>query len=128
MLRNELSQLQVCRLRQLGKRGQVWAEARAAKGTSWAGRDRRHGVGSSLRPCLPPRPQVDPSKKGALIGSGGRTIKQLMEASGATSINIEDDGQVCGDWSQREHQWSGGTRKAREAGGMRQGPCCETWS
>lgn len=40
------------------------------------------------------RTRVDPSKKGALIGSGGRTIKQLMEASGATSINIEDDGQV----------------------------------
>ncbi|KXZ45459.1 hypothetical protein GPECTOR_54g200 [Gonium pectorale] len=40
------------------------------------------------------RIQIDPSKKGMVIGSGGRTIKQLLEATGATAINIDEEGRV----------------------------------
>ncbi len=36
----------------------------------------------------------DPSKRGNVIGGGGRTIKGVMEATGATNISIDDFGAV----------------------------------
>ncbi len=41
--------------------------------------------------------KVDPAKIGAIIGSGGKTIKQITEETGVT-IDIEDDGlvMICG--------------------------------
>lgn len=38
--------------------------------------------------------QIDPSKRGTVIGSGGRTVKAILEASGASSVDISDDGSV----------------------------------
>ncbi len=37
--------------------------------------------------------KIDPDKIGAVIGSGGKMIKQIIETSGA-EINIEDDGTI----------------------------------
>ena len=37
--------------------------------------------------------KIDPDKIGAVIGSGGKMIKQIIEVSGA-EINIEDDGTI----------------------------------
>lgn len=37
--------------------------------------------------------QIDPSKIGALIGPGGKTIRSIIEETGAT-IDVEDDGRV----------------------------------
>ena len=41
--------------------------------------------------------KVDPTKIGAIIGSGGKTINKIIEETGV-SINIEDDGlvMICG--------------------------------
>ena len=36
----------------------------------------------------------DPSKRGTVIGGGGRTIKAVMEAAGADNISIDDSGVV----------------------------------
>ncbi|CAI7811750.1 unnamed protein product [Closterium sp. NIES-53] len=38
--------------------------------------------------------QVDPEKVNLIIGSGGKTIKSIIEESGVDSINIEDGGQL----------------------------------
>lgn len=38
--------------------------------------------------------QVDPQKVGMIIGSGGRTIKAITQASGVDSINLDDSGRV----------------------------------
>jgi len=38
--------------------------------------------------------QVDPSKIGGIIGPGGKTIKKIIEETGVSSIDIEDDGKV----------------------------------
>ncbi|CAI5469847.1 unnamed protein product [Closterium sp. Yama58-4] len=38
--------------------------------------------------------QVDPEKVNLIIGSGGKTIKSIIEDSGVDSINIEDGGQL----------------------------------
>ena len=38
--------------------------------------------------------EVPVSKIGEVIGPGGKTIKKIMEQTGATSIDINDDGQV----------------------------------
>ncbi|GJP53314.1 hypothetical protein CLOM_g12467 [Closterium sp. NIES-68] len=38
--------------------------------------------------------QVDPEKVNLVIGSGGKTIKSIIEESGVDSINIEDGGQL----------------------------------
>jgi polyribonucleotide nucleotidyltransferase len=38
--------------------------------------------------------QVDTDKIGAIIGSGGKTIREIIEKTGATSIDIEPDGLV----------------------------------
>jgi polyribonucleotide nucleotidyltransferase len=37
---------------------------------------------------------IDPSKIGAVIGPGGKTIRKIVEESGAR-IDVEDDGTVC---------------------------------
>ena len=37
--------------------------------------------------------QIDPSKIGAVIGSGGKTIRSIQEETGV-KIDIEDDGTV----------------------------------
>jgi polyribonucleotide nucleotidyltransferase len=37
--------------------------------------------------------KIDPEKIGALIGPGGKTIRSIIEATGAT-IDVEDDGRV----------------------------------
>ncbi len=42
---------------------------------------------------LPPS-QIDPSKKGQVIGSGGRIINQIKEVAGASGIDIDEDGNV----------------------------------
>ncbi|KAG2500423.1 hypothetical protein HYH03_001992 [Edaphochlamys debaryana] len=54
------------------------------------------GPRGELSPYAPRllRMQIDPSKKGAVIGAGGKVIKQLLEASGASAIDIDDDGKV----------------------------------
>ena len=36
--------------------------------------------------------QVDPAKKGLVIGPGGKTIRQICEASGATNLTISEAG------------------------------------
>lgn len=38
--------------------------------------------------------QIDPEKIGEVIGPGGKMIKRIIEESGVTSIDIEDDGKV----------------------------------
>jgi polyribonucleotide nucleotidyltransferase len=38
--------------------------------------------------------QIDPAKKGAVIGPGGRIINQIKEQSTATVIDIDEDGNV----------------------------------
>ncbi|EFJ41423.1 hypothetical protein VOLCADRAFT_107702 [Volvox carteri f. nagariensis] len=38
--------------------------------------------------------EVDPAKIGAIIGTGGRTIKQLKEVTGVTAIELDEDGRV----------------------------------
>lgn len=40
---------------------------------------------------------MDPLKKANLVGVGGRTLKQIMELSGALDINVDDDGmlEIC---------------------------------
>ncbi|GLI65046.1 hypothetical protein VaNZ11_008469, partial [Volvox africanus] len=50
--------------------------------------------------CLSPytprmlRATVDPTKIGIVVGSGGRTIKQLKEVTGVTAINLDEEGRV----------------------------------
>ncbi|GIL59632.1 hypothetical protein Vafri_14366, partial [Volvox africanus] len=50
--------------------------------------------------CLSPytprmlRTTVDPTKIGIVVGSGGRTIKQLKEVTGVTAINLDEEGRV----------------------------------
>ena len=39
---------------------------------------------------------MDPEKKGAIVGPGGKFIRQILELSGASSIVIDDKGQVRG--------------------------------
>ncbi|GFR41812.1 hypothetical protein Agub_g2582 [Astrephomene gubernaculifera] len=68
---------------------------------------RRHILSRMLASCQPApagqlsqhaprvvRMKIDPSKVGAVIGSGGRTIKQLRESTGALEINLDDEGTV----------------------------------
>lgn len=38
--------------------------------------------------------QIDPSKIGEVIGPGGKMIKRIIEETGVSSIDIEDDGKV----------------------------------
>ncbi len=38
---------------------------------------------------------INPDMIGALIGSGGETINGIIENTGVTAIDIEDDGRVC---------------------------------
>ncbi len=38
--------------------------------------------------------QIDPSKIGEVIGPGGKMIKKIIEETGVSSIDIEDDGKV----------------------------------
>lgn len=38
--------------------------------------------------------QIDPSQIGLVIGSGGKTVKQIQETHGVDDISIEDDGSV----------------------------------
>ncbi|MDP2653949.1 MAG: polyribonucleotide nucleotidyltransferase [Candidatus Omnitrophota bacterium] len=38
--------------------------------------------------------QISPEKIGEVIGSGGKTIKKIIEETGVASIDIEDDGTV----------------------------------
>ena len=38
--------------------------------------------------------KIDPSQIGMVIGSGGKTINGIIEATGCLSIDIDDDGQV----------------------------------
>jgi polyribonucleotide nucleotidyltransferase len=74
------------------------------------GREALNQILEVLKSAIPaPRPElspyaprlisfrVDPNKIGAIIGSGGKTIKQITEETGV-SIDIEDDGLVtiCG--------------------------------
>lgn len=55
---------------------------------------------ATSRPHISPRaPQIvvltiPPSKIGAVIGSGGKTINKLKEETGVAEITIEDDGTV----------------------------------
>ena len=37
---------------------------------------------------------VDPSLIGAIIGPGGKMINEIIDTTGVTSIDIEDDGMV----------------------------------
>ena len=38
--------------------------------------------------------QIDPNKVGKVIGSGGATIKSIIEETGVTNIDIGDDGLI----------------------------------
>ena len=49
-----------------------------------------------LRPWRPARLQIDPAKRGSVVGQGGKTIKEVLASSGATNINIDDEGGVSG--------------------------------
>lgn len=51
---------------------------------------------ASLPPSLPKmiKTRVEPNKVGKVIGSGGSTIKSIIEETGVTNIGIEDDGTV----------------------------------
>ena len=39
--------------------------------------------------------KIDPEKIGLVIGQGGKTINEIIEVTGATSIDIDDDGLVA---------------------------------
>ena len=39
--------------------------------------------------------QIDPSQIGAVIGPGGKVINGIIEATGVTAIDIDDNGLVC---------------------------------
>ncbi|PNW83947.1 hypothetical protein CHLRE_04g214501v5 [Chlamydomonas reinhardtii] len=77
-----------------------------AKALQQAKAGRRH-ILDQMAKCAPPpantlsahaprmmRLQIDPDKKGAVIGSGGRVIKQIRDVSGATAIDIDESGMV----------------------------------
>ncbi|MCL6430175.1 MAG: S1 RNA-binding domain-containing protein, partial [Anaerolineae bacterium] len=67
---------------------------------------RLHIIEKMLECIKEPRPQlspyapritmihIDPSKIGTVIGPGGKTIRKIVEESGAR-IDVEDDGTVC---------------------------------
>jgi polyribonucleotide nucleotidyltransferase len=61
--------------------------------------DAMNGVIDQARPELSPyaprivKLRIDPEKIGAVIGPGGKTIRSIIEASGA-EIDVEDDGSV----------------------------------
>ena len=38
--------------------------------------------------------QIDPDKINGVIGSGGKTVRSIIEYSGVDSIDLEDDGSV----------------------------------
>jgi polyribonucleotide nucleotidyltransferase len=38
--------------------------------------------------------QIDPSKKGMVIGSGGRTINSIKETAGCSVIDIDEEGNI----------------------------------
>ena len=38
--------------------------------------------------------QIDPDKVNGVIGSGGKTVRSIIEYSGVDSIDLEDDGSV----------------------------------
>jgi polyribonucleotide nucleotidyltransferase len=62
--------------------------------------DKMHAVISGPRPEISdyaPRivsTQISPEKIGEVIGPGGKVIKKIIEETGVTSIDIEDDGRV----------------------------------
>lgn len=62
--------------------------------------DKMHAVISGPRPDISdyaPRivsTQISPEKIGEVIGPGGKVIKKIIEETGVTSIDIEDDGRV----------------------------------
>jgi len=67
---------------------------------------RAHILGEMMRCSPPPRRalsahapavvagRIDPSRNGAVIGGGGRTIKAICEATGADNIGLDDAGRV----------------------------------
>lgn len=38
--------------------------------------------------------QIDPTKKGVVIGSGGRTINAIRDQTGVSAIDMDDDGNI----------------------------------
>ena len=76
------------------------------KALAQAGDGRRHILGEMAK-CNPPpqralskyspkivRLKIDPSKKGSLIGAGGKTINTIKAETKATAIDIDEDGNV----------------------------------
>ncbi len=62
--------------------------------------DKMHAVMPSVRPDLSPYAprimtlQIPQDKIGEIIGPGGKNIRRMIEESGVTSIDIEEDGKV----------------------------------
>ncbi|MDE2009784.1 MAG: polyribonucleotide nucleotidyltransferase [Candidatus Omnitrophica bacterium] len=62
--------------------------------------DKMHAAIASARPDLSPYAprivtlQIPQDKIGEVIGPGGKTIRKMIEESGVTSIDIEEDGKV----------------------------------
>lgn len=76
------------------------------KALAQAGDGRRHILGEMAK-CNPPpqralsryapkivRLKIDPSKKGSLIGAGGKTINSIKAETKATAIDIDEEGNV----------------------------------